>query len=124
MSCRCGQKNGLETVRQGAIGVGDLQFVFKIAHRPQSPQDEVGAMGFGAMDSETVETDDFDAAEMSGGCSDLAEAIIDAEGRALAWVAEHGHHHFTEQGGGPLDQIHVSVREWIEASGIKRPHGR
>ena len=102
--------------------MGDLQFVFEVAHRSQAPQDQVGAMGDGTVHCEAIETDHLHAGEMARRRADLFDPFVDAERRPFARIAEHRNDHLTKQAHGPLNQVHMTIGKRVETAGVESPH--
>ena len=59
---------------------------------------------------------------MGRGGADLLQALLEAEGRLLAGVLQHGHHYAVKQACCPLDQVEVAQGEGIEAAGVEGAH--
>jgi len=102
--------------------VGNLKFVFEIAHRPQTAKDEVDASLSGAADREAIEADHLYTLQMTCGSSDLGESLFQGKGGLLSRVLEHGHDHVPKESAASLDQVEVPQREGIETAGIEGTH--
>ena len=103
-----GKKHGLELRRQRTVGVGNLQFVFEVAHGSQTTQDQINAVIPGTLNGETVEADHLNTLEMGRGCADLSKTLFKRKRGRFAGVLENSNHHLPEQSAPPLNQVQVT----------------
>jgi|LakMenEpi03Aug12_release.lakeMendotaPanAssembly.Ray.scaffolds.fasta_scaffold1108913_2 hypothetical protein len=118
-----GQEKGFQVGGQSLVGVGQLEFEFKIAQGPQAPEDHTSARISCHINGEAIKTPHLNALKVARGLTDLMKALLEGERGSFAGVLQHGHHKTVEQHDTSFNEVQMAQSEGIKTAGVKGPHG-
>ena len=108
------QKDRFDLRLEPPIHERHLQLVFVVGNRADPTQNDAGAALRRVMDQQAVEGADFNIAETVHHFVQHLDALGDTEQRLLLFITQNGDDQFVEQRRAALDQIQVTVGNWVE----------
>ena len=111
-------KKGFDIGIQFAVHQGHLEFVFEIGYGPEPPDDHIGILVLGEIDQQSLEIRYFHPFFMVENLTDHLDAIFDGEKRGFFRIRQDSDNDSIEYLQCPVNDVHVSVCDGIEGTGI------
>ena len=115
---RRGQKNAFQLRVQPPVHIGQLKFIFKIRYRPQSADQDIGALLTGQIDQKASKADNLNIGQLRTDNTGQLNPLIKAETGLFPGAFGYRHYHLIKQAGGPLNQIGMTIGDRVEGTGI------
>src|SRR5699024_1198483 len=112
-----GKEHGVHLRINDVVGLGDLHFTFEISYRPESPDDNGGAVVPGKVHSQPGEALDLHIGQVPDTLPNQLYPFLNGEEGVLGPVNKYPDDQLVHHFGGPLDDIQVAPGDGIKTAG-------